>query len=212
MGRQSCRACGAALQRGETSCPHCGARVEPVVSRLWVLAFFVMGVMIGLLLLVLQEGGLGAAISALKQEPAVASKSVAVTSPAKAPAKTQAKQKPRKPPAPTPTPESAQGRGEVEPPPASASAVVEPLKCDRAEAHAIRDKARTLALISEQGDELTLQLNENWAYYSPGLRRSFAVTFADADRCLSGRARVIHFSFRGEEVALVSREGALEMK
>jgi hypothetical protein len=205
MGGQRCRACGAALQRGEASCPHCGARVEPVVSRLWVFAFFVMGVVIGLLILVLQQGGPGSISSSEAEVPVTLSEPATKKVSAKVKAKPKVKAASRKSPAPVP-------HSEVEAPPPPAEAVVEPIECDRAEARAVRDKARTLALISNKGDELILQLNENWAYYSAGLQRSFAATFADADRCLSGRARTMRFFFRGEEVAVVTKSGAIEMR
>lgn len=205
MGGQRCRACGAALQRGETSCPYCGARVGPVVSRLWVLAFFVMGVVIGLLILVLQQGGPGSIASSESEAPVTLSEPATKKVPARVKAKPKIKAASRKSPAPVP-------HSEVEATPPPAEAVVEPIECDRAEARAVRDKARTLALISNKGDELILQLNENWAYYSAGLRRSFVATFADADRCLSGRARTMRFYFRGEEVAVVTKSGAIEMR
>jgi len=89
---------------------------------------------------------------------------------------------------------------------------VEPIVCDRKAAQAVRDKARTLALFSEQGGELHLHLSGDWAYFSAGHRRSFVNAFAEADRCLAGRIRPIRFIFRGEAVALIDASGSVQMK
>jgi hypothetical protein len=84
--------------------------------------------------------------------------------------------------------------------------------CDREEARAIRDKAREIAVFSERDDVLHVLLGEAWAYYSPGIRRSFVERIAAADTCLQGRGRNIRFFFKGEEVAGSDPYGSVELK
>jgi hypothetical protein len=89
---------------------------------------------------------------------------------------------------------------------------VEQMACDREAAMAVRNKARTLASISERGDSVHLRMGEEWVYYAPGHRRGFVEAFAEADRCLQGHWRAIRFSYQGETVATVSPDGAIEIK
>jgi hypothetical protein len=87
-----------------------------------------------------------------------------------------------------------------------------PMQCNREAAQGVRDKAGELAQMRVQGGVLQLYLGGVWEFYTPGVRRSFVETFAEADRCLQGGGRPIRFSFRGSEVAAVSAEGAVEMR
>jgi hypothetical protein len=137
----------------------------------WVLAFFVMGMLMGLLLLVLQQkDGL------LWRQTKEKLGSVGL-------------------------PLAADSREKVE-----------PMLCDRQEAEAVYEKARSLATIIERDGRLQLRLGGDWEYYTAGHRRGFVEAFAEADRCLQGSFRPIRFSYRGEEVATFSAEGALQMK
>ena len=191
----SCRVCGGAIGRGESNCPHCGTRVGTGISRVWVLTFFVMGIALGLMLLILQQQGLPEWQGMDSSQPAPAnSQARAVEQPRPRKPKPRAKS--------TPTPPA---------PPVTASTTIEPMNCDHRAAEAVRDKARTLSTITQQGEIVQLNLTRQWEYYSPGHRHSFVEAFAEADRCLHGRPRVIRFSFRGVEVAVVSAEGAVVM-
>jgi hypothetical protein len=154
----------------------------------WVLAFFVMGMLMGLLLLLLQQQGEPSSWLAFDWPGNVVVGEIAQ--------KVGQTTKPK----PEPRPEPVN------------SSKVEPMRCDRAAARAVRDKARELATISEKGDALQLRLGGEWEYYLPGHRRGFIEAFAEADRCLQGNGRVIRFIFRGEEVAAVNAEGAVELK
>lgn len=196
MKRRSCRVCGGVIGRGDTSCPYCGTPVGTGISRVWVLTFFVMGVALGLMLLILQQQGMPERPQ-LEVAQATTTKSRDTTIKSPAPRKVA----PKSPPLAAP-----------QPPPATASTTIEPINCDRHAAEAIRDKARTLATITQQGDVVRLNLTRQWDYFTPGHRQSFVETFAEADRCLHGRLRLIRFSYRGEEVAMVSAEGAVQMK
>jgi hypothetical protein len=196
MASDNCRACGAALEPGAVRCPHCGERSGAPLSRLWILTFFVLGVVIGLLLLVLQGGQLPPA-TGFRLPWSGAASGEATAPPAPAPIRAR-------PQAVTRAPMSAaQSDGRV---------VVAPMRCDRKAARQVQEKARELATLSVQGGGLLLQLGAGWEYYSPGLRRSFVETFAAADHCLLGDGRSIRFTFRGAEVAEVTAEGAVRMR
>lgn len=102
---------------------------------------------------------------------------------------------------------STAGSGET-----STKAVTEPVICDQAKALAVRKKAQEIAVIVEQGKVLNVTLGKEWAYYTPGIRRSFVERFAASDTCLHGGARQIRFYFRGEQVASTDAHGAIELK
>ncbi len=167
----------------------------PPVSRVWILTFFVMGVLIGLLLLVLQRGPLLIAPELLE------TKQVAESAPPSAipPKKTESQQT---------TPQQrpslpAQGTTPL---------TFQPRLCDRKAAEAVVQRARTLASISDSGEAVELNLSSEWEYYSPALRRSFVEAFSGADHCLQGRYRSLRLLYRGEEVARVGSAGKIEMK
>jgi hypothetical protein len=91
-------------------------------------------------------------------------------------------------------------------------AVTEPVRCDRTNALAVRKKAQEMSVISEQGTILNVTLGKDWAYYTPGIRRSFIERFTASDTCLHGSPRTIHFYYRGKEVAVTDTHGAIVMK
>jgi len=95
---------------------------------------------------------------------------------------------------------------------ASDKVISESVLCDRDAALAVRKKAQEIALLIEQGKVLNVTLGEGWAYYSPGLRRSFVERFSAADTCLNGAPRQIHFFFHGEEVASSDIHGGVGLK
>lgn len=88
----------------------------------------------------------------------------------------------------------------------------EPVICDKEEAIAVRKKAQEIAVIMAQGKELNITLGDAWAYYTPGIRRSFVERFAASDTCLHGMPRPIHFFYHGEEVASTDIHGGVELK
>lgn len=216
MKARSCRVCGGAIGPGESNCPHCGTLVGTGVSRVWVLTFFVMGVALGLMLLILQQQWLpdGEAVDTAQPAPV---KGPAKTAKPAPPRTLTAKRNPNPNPNPKPNPKpnpNPNPNPTLSPPPqpVTENTTIEPINCDRRAAEAVRDKARTLSSITQQGDTVQLTLTRQWEYYSAGHRQSFVETFAEADRCLYGRPRMIRFSYRGEEVARVSVEGAVVMK
>lgn len=177
-----CQSCGGVLDPGTKVCPHCGAKVRRSYRELWILLFFAIGVGLGLLLLDRWR----------------------VTLPA--------------------SPEGAESMGEEAPaaaaktpsPPAVRRAKegpeYEPYYCDRAQAQAVREKAREIAEITVRSEEVTLHLGEEWAYYSEGLKASFVTKFTDSDTCLNGHPRQITFYYRGALVARVESEGGITVE
>ena len=164
------------------------------LSRVWILTFFVMGIIIGLMLLLLQRGPVVEAPRPA-QKPQVKE--------AAAPTKPPKKAEPRRvtpPPKPLPPVQQA------------APSQYQPLECDRKSAEAVLERARSLAATSDSGDGVLLSLSSEWEYYSPGLRRSFVEAFSEADRCLQGRYRPLSLRYRGELVAEVGADGSIEMK
>ncbi len=219
MAGDSCPDCGHRVSKGASYCPHCGARIGPGVSRAWVLSFFIMGIMLGLMVLILQQQGTPAWLT-MSPPQADSAKSRPHTQTAAADRKRSGRTVVSRP-KPGPPTQTA----EAPPPPAtepsvvetpsgaaSNSATIEPMNCDHKAAEAVRDKARTLSTITQRAGTLQLTLTRQWEYFSPGHRQSFVETFAEADLCLYGRPRVIRFNYRGEAVAEVSAEGAVQMK
>lgn len=90
--------------------------------------------------------------------------------------------------------------------------VTEPVICDQSKARAVRKKAQEIAVITEQGGVLSVTLGKDWAYYSPGIKRSFVERFVASDTCLRGSPRSIIFYFRGEQVASTDIHGGIEFK
>lgn len=170
------------------------ARQGSPVSRVWILAFFVMGVVIGLLLLVLEQGFPHSWVAA---ERPVAS------------ARGEVQHVPAERPAPVPT-----TRGKAVPiqePANIEPARIEALRCDHEAAQRVWDKALSLASISEQGGVIQLAMTREWEFYSPGHRRSFVETFSEAVRCLQGHYRELLFRYHGDAVAHVTDKGAVKM-
>jgi hypothetical protein len=162
----------------------------------WILAFFVAGVVIGLLLLVLQQGMPGSWTSLWR---------------AGQPVPRTAQPHSNEPTAKAaPLPRQAEDSGEAAT--AGGQRHDQPLQCDRAAALKVMERARSLASMHEQGGRLTLNLTREWEYYSAGHRRSFVEVFSEADRCLQGQFRELHFLYQGREVASVSSGGAIEVK
>jgi hypothetical protein len=166
----------------------------------WILTFFVMGIVMGLLLLILQGGQLPSWFNRLQPPDTI---------------EETPQQSGAALPRVAPRPPSRSGSIVVAPLPAKGAAkvVVAPMRCDRETARAVQEKASELATITLQGGVLVLRMGRAWEYYSPGHRRGFVEAFAEADRCLQeGTARPMRFSFRGAEVASVSADGAVEMQ
>lgn len=90
--------------------------------------------------------------------------------------------------------------------------VAEPIICDQNDARAVRKKAQELSVITEQGGVLVVTLGKDWAYYTPGIKRSFIERFTASDTCLQGGPRSIVFYFRGKQVAIADIHGAIELK
>lgn len=83
------------------------------------------------------------------------------------------------------------------------TAKTETFLCNTASAEKVRNKARSIAEISETADGvLHVRLRQEWAYYTPGIRKSFLQAFAESDACILGHSRTIHFYYNGEEIAI----------
>lgn len=93
----------------------------------------------------------------------------------------------------------------------TAAPVVEPLICDREWAQQVRLRAREIAEIIEQGNELSVRLGREWAFYASGHRIGFVQAFSDSDSCLAGRPRLIRFYFEGQEVAVADPVTGIQM-
>jgi hypothetical protein len=173
----------------------------------WVLTFFVMGVVIGLLLLVLQGGQPPSWLTVswphfaredVPPSPAVVMQREPVRG-SEASRHTNRLDHKVTNGAAAPLPEEP---GRV---------IVAPMQCNREAAQAVRNKASELATLGLQGGIVQIYLGRAWEYYTPGHRRSFVEAFAEADHCLQGEWRPMRFSFRGAVVATVSVEGAIDM-
>lgn len=208
----NCEACGRTIDASAKVCPHCGARRRGEIPRVWVLAFFIMGILIGLLLLNLQgvrylpvqEESKPEQVAAQEKSGTVKEDSREKTDKLVELEKTVARLKKsvtraaEKLPKPAPAPEPA--------PP------VEAVQCDRQDATEVWAKAEKLATIVENSGRLQLHLKREWEYYGSGHRRGFIEAFSDAALCLKGHHRPILFIFRGDEVATVSADGVVEIK
>lgn len=210
----NCEACGRPIDAGAKVCPHCGARRRDEIPRVWVLAFFIMGIVIGLLLLNLQgvrylplgEDSKPAQVvvqeraETVKQSPEEKTdkfgdleKTVEILKKSV----TRAVEKlPGTAPAPEPKP----------------TPTIEAVQCDRQDASEVWAKAEKLASIVEKSGRLQLHLKREWEYYGPGHRRGFIEAFSEAALCLKGSPHPISFIFRGNEVAAVSADGVIELK
>ncbi len=202
-----CRACSAELPYGANRCPTCGMVQAPAISRVWIMVFFVMGILIGLLLLVLEQGGKDP--WRLPAQPATPAKSAQLEPrPYSAPKAAKTTDKP------VVGKQTTSGKAGSKPAEDETmqQPTIAPLRCDRKAAMQVRERARSLASISEQENRVQLVLTRDWAYYSPGHRRGFVEAFSEADRCLHGQFRELHFLYQGHEVATVSNVGAIRMK
>ena len=179
---------------------------KSLLSRVWIVSFFIMGVIIGLLLLVLEREAVPVAAKQApsKEEPAPKPRAANID-------KQQKRQKPP-PPAPAPRKIVAPPEAVATPAPQATVEQLQPLQCDREQADAVMQRAQTLSSFVERGGGLQLNLTSEWEYYSPGHRRSFVEVISEADRCLQGRYRPLQLNYRGEEVARVGTDGAIEMK
>lgn len=196
MGELICEGCGRSINKSVAQCPHCGQRRRSALSRVWVLVFFVLGIVMGLLLLILQQGEAPSWLTlewpqSLTEQAEPKTKSVI-----------------------KPIPQRKSDKVMVRPSlgTQSTTVTVEPMRCNREKAQAVWDKGRSLASIRVQDEVLQLRMGRDWEYYSPGHRRGFVEAFSEADHCLQGYGRAIHFSFQGKEVATVTAEGAVVLK
>lgn len=201
MNEKFCEACGGVLNGEYENCPYCGHSLRATVPRKWILLFFVVGVVLGLVLLnldrALAPSWLEPQWTTQGDEPAGSEVSPDET------VDSAPRRKPQRTPAGQPT---SRQQAATEP-------RIEPRYCDLDKARAVREKARSLATLSEEGGQLLLRLGREWEFYSPGHRRGFVEAVAESDLCLQqGRGRTIRFSYHGKEVAIVTAEGAVEMK
>lgn len=178
MTQSRCQQCGEILPQGAVQCPHCGAGRGKKLPLTLVAAFFIIGVLLGLLFIdsnYYQElrHGLTGAVAELNGSPA--EEAPQASSPG----------------------EPSVAALSVEPP----ADTDETLVCNREMARKIRAKALEIAEISESDGVLNVRMRQQWAYYTPGIRRSFLEAFAESDACLEGGSRRIHFFYDGEMFA-----------
>ena len=76
------------------------------------------------------------------------------------------------------------------------------LVCNPEAAQKIIAKAREIAEIDTADGVVNVRLRRQWAYYTPGIRRSFLEAFAESDACLEGGSRPIHFYYDGVKIAV----------
>lgn len=178
------------------------------ISAGWIVAFFVIGILLGLLALQLLE---------TRDPLAWLFPARETTTPASPPAVTSRRNEP--PPARA-VASAPRVRGETSPvpppaaetPPPPPERIAEPLVCDRRAAARVREKAREVAEIFSEGERLTVKLRDEWSYYSDGVRRSFVKQFTDSDTCLNGHARPIEFYYQGNLFASALPEQGLLFK
>lgn len=188
---------------GAAVCPHCGAAREKRIPLALIAAFFIIGVLLGLLFIdSAYYGEMRRVVYAFVE---------AEDEPSETPSRQEAS--PRRQASARVVPESgseagvsAEGGGAQGKAPET---LTEALLCDMEVARRVRLKAREIAEISESEGVLRVRLRRQWAYYSPGVRRSFFTAFAESDACLQGRTREIHFYYNGEKIAVSRAPGGL---
>lgn len=176
--------------------------VKPPLPKSLVFSFFLIGIILGMVLI-------NANVIDLPQpesKPVEAGKTGETQKPRKSVVRSKA------PSASRSTAKSTPRKEPVAEQPEADKFSTEPVICDRKEAIAVRKKAQEIAVIMVQGKELNITLGDAWAYYSPGIRRSFVERFAASDTCLHGIPRPIHFFYHGEEVASTDIHGGVELK
>lgn len=177
------------------------------ISAGWIVAFFVIGILLGLLALQLLEARDPLAWLFPARE---------TTTPASSPAVAARRNEPPSP-AVASAPPTRRETSPVPPPAAEITPplperIAEPLVCDRRAAARVREKAREVAEIFSEGERLTVKLRDEWSYYSDGVRRSFVGQFTDSDTCLNGRPRPIEFYYQGDLFATALPEQGLLFK
>lgn len=76
--------------------------------------------------------------------------------------------------------------------------------CDRAAAQQVQAGLRDLAQISDQGNRITYTWGPAWDNWTNERRLRWTRAAADADACLTGRARDIRFYANGRLVGIAS--------
>ncbi|MCW9088502.1 MAG: zinc ribbon domain-containing protein [Gammaproteobacteria bacterium] len=181
MTPNRCPRCGEILPQGAAQCPHCGAARKKSAPLALVAAFFIIGVLLGVLFIDSDyypslRQGLTAVVGENDTQPPV-EEAVQQPSPQEKRAVVSAL------------------------PVQSADESETALVCNREMARKIRAKALEIAEISESDGVLNVRMRQQWAYYTPGIRRSFLEAFAESDACLEGGSRRIHFFYGGEMFA-----------
>lgn len=177
MSESRCRRCGERLPQGDVQCPHCGASHEKKLPVALIGAFFIIGALLGLLFVdsELYQGLRDERGARVAASPLTDERSARDSG-------------------------MQQQEGAVIAP--SVDEASELLVCNPEAAQKILAKAREIAEIHQADGVLNVRLRRQWAYYTPGIRRSFLQAFAESDACVEGGTRPIHFYYEGVKVAV----------
>lgn len=183
-----CRRCGERLPQGAVECPHCGASREKKLPLPLIGAFFIIGVLLGLLFVdselyhdLREQWGAPAAAQAPPSTDAQSDRGRRESQQERAARQENASKQVLAP---------------------AGSDASEMLVCNPEVAQKILAKAGEIAVIQQVDGILNVRLRQQWAYYTPGIRRSFLEAFAESDACIEGGTRPIHFYYGGEKIAV----------
>jgi len=183
--------------------------VKQSISGGWYLAFFVIGILLGLLALQLldKRDPLALLFPSTPQQDKGEQQPASHTKKTVAPPSQASTFARRSTPA---SPTNAVATEQLAPPPPPRPAPIhEPLVCDQKVAREVRDKAREIAEITDYGDHLSVRLRDEWRYYADSVRHSFVQKFADSDACLNGRSRTIEFFYQGKHYAISNPDSGI---
>lgn len=185
---------------------------EPVSFK-WVVAFFFIGAVLGLLVLQVMKGR-----TSVVTEPVASWSAPPVEVPASGVEK-RPTSAPRvsvsRAPQVVPADVAERKAQDFVVPPTETQAVtttVEPMRCNQEIAFKVREKALETTEIVNEGTLLKVRLRGEWDYYSDSVRRSFMVKFADSDACLNGQSRPIDFYYQGKLYAHADPDKGIEFK
>lgn len=194
MAKSRCNKCGADIPEGAAVCPLCGTPRPKGLPVALILAFFVIGSLLGLLFVDSDY------YYRLRQTMQGYTETLEQT-----PDKSGLSHERKKAHSSDITTDDEELKSSL---PAATAA---PVICNSEKAERVRRKALEIAELSESEGILQVRLRQPWAYYTPGIRQSFLEAFAESDACLAGHSREIQFYYRGKMIAIARVPEGLSM-
>jgi hypothetical protein len=84
--------------------------------------------------------------------------------------------------------------------------------CDTAKAIQVQGMMHEMATWKNVGKKIEVKWSEDWDQWTPSERTGMITTFANADECISGKARVIEFYRNGKLVGEASPTFGIKLK